>query len=263
MNQIVGLIMSIVYVIIYIALNIFRFKRIGEEQDFEIDSKALYTIIFWTVRVLIIAGLTCFMLFTFQEYVMFCYAKMMVLTLILSVIIFIEAESLGLIIGDGFLTLDVSVIYFTVFFIIELILILFTDMAIPGIITTDVYVDKKVEVETIYPITASDQNVVNGEINGNMFFGIHGYVEQDNLMYSYYYLSDDGKEVLYGKSDEKDTKRVLIDEGEKPYIEITTTTEQYYNVEEKERVIYDGSKNVKTTIYAPLNAYTGISFDAK
>lgn len=75
--------------------------------------------------------------------------------------------------------------------------------------TTNVYVDDKVEVETIYPITASDQNVVSGELSGNMF-GIHGYVDQDNLMYFYYYLSDDGKEVLYGKSDEKDTKRQLV-----------------------------------------------------
>lgn len=255
MNQTVGLIMSIVYLVIYVALNVYRFNLIGEEQDFEIDSKALYTIIFWTVRVLIIAGLTCFMLFTFQEYVMFCYVKMMSLTLILSLILVIEALSVGFIMVDGDLTIIPSTIYFVVCSIIEIILIIFLS-------TTNVYVDDKVEVETIYPITASDQNVVNGEVNGNMF-GIHGYVEQDKLMYFYYYLSDDGKEVLYGKSDEKDTKRILIDEDEKPYIEITTTTEQYYNVEEKERVIHDGSKTAKTTIYAPLSAYTGISFDAK
>lgn len=254
MNQIVGLIMSIVYAIIYVAINVYRFSKIAEELDLKL-SNPFYIFPFWGVRALVIAGLTCFMLFTFQEYVMFCYAKMMALTLILFAILVIEAVILAFIMSDGDLILILSAAYFIVFFIIEIVLLIF-------LITKNIDVDDKVEVKTIYPITASDQNVVNGEVNGNMF-GIHGYVEQDKLMYFYYYLSDDGKEVLYGKSDEKNTKRVLIDEDEKPYIEITTITEQYYNVEEKERVIYDGSKNVKTTIYAPLNAYTGISFDAK
>lgn len=252
MNQIVGLIMSIVYAIIYVAINVYRFSKIAEERDLKL-SNPFYIFPFWGVRALVIAGLTCFMLFTFQEYVMFCYAKMMALTLILFAILVIEVVILAFIMSDGELTI-LSAVYFIVFFIIEIVLLIF-------LITKNIDVDDKVEVKTIYPITASDQNVVNGEVNGNMF-GIHGYVEQDKLMYFYYYLSDDGKEVLYGKSDEKNTKRVLIDEDEKPYIEITTITEQYYNVEEKERVIYDGSKNVKTTIYAPLNAYTGISFDA-
>lgn len=252
MNQIVGLIMSIVYVIIYVALNISRFSEIAEEWDLKL-SNPFYIFPFWGVRALVIVGLTCFMLFTFQEYVMFCYAKMMALTLILFSILVIEAVILAFIMSDGELTI-LPAVYFIVFFIIEIVLLIF-------LITKNIDVDDKVEVKTIYPITASDQNVVNGAINGNMF-GIHRYVEQDKLMYFYYYLSDDGKEVLYGKSDEKNTKRILIDEDEKPYIEITTTTEQYYNVEEKERVIYDGSKNVKTTIYAPLSAYTGISFDA-
>lgn len=258
MNQTVGLIMSIVYLVIYVAFNVYRFNLIGEEQDFEIDSKALYTIIFWTVRVLIIAGLTCFMLFTFQEYVMFCFAKIMALLLILFFILFIESISLYCVTSyNDSLVTRLWKIYFLAFVAIaELIFILFLLNPIK------VYVDDKVEVETIYPITAPNQNVVNGVINGNMF-GLYGYIEQDNIMYFYYYLSDDGKEVLYGKSDEKDTKMVPIDEGEKPYIEITTTTKQYYNVEEKERVMYDLAKIEKTTIYAPFSAYTYISFDAK
>lgn len=261
MNQIVGLIMSIVYVIIYVAINVYRFSKIAEYLDFRFKSKQLYTILFWGVRVLVIAGLTCFMFLTFQEYVMFCYAKMIVITLILFVILVVEILSLYFKIyddDDDYYDI-VSKLFFTYFIVVSCIgTILFCF----SVATSYVEIDDKIEVKTIYPITASDQNVVNGKVNGTMF-GIHGYVKQDKLMYFYYYLSDDGKEVLYGKSDEKNTKRVLIDEGKKPYIELTTITKQYYKVEEKERVIYDGSKNVKTTIYAPLSAYTGISFDAK
>lgn len=250
MNQTVGLIMSIVYIAIYIALNVYRFKLIDKKRKFNLTNP-LYIFVFWGVRALVIAGLTCFMLFTFQEYVMFCYAKMIVLTAILLVI---SSMELVLVIDDG---LGSIILPFNLlgYFIVLIIVAIFPTF--PRYIK----VDNKVEGETRYPITASDQNVVKGEINGKLF-GIHGYAEQDRLIYIYYYVSDDGKEVLYGKSDEKNTKRVFIDEDEKTYIEITTTTEQYYNVEEKERVIYDGSETVETTIYAPLSEYTGISFDA-
>lgn len=257
MNQIVGLIIVVISAIIYVVFNVFRFIYMRKNLDFDIFNKKLFYILFIGVRLLIISAYTVFFIFTLKEYLMFCYLKMIFFMLTLTFVFFLESFSAYFNTDDDYLWFFVALITCGVYIIATSILV-----CLQSFLGTSINVPDKIDVEKRYIITASDQNVIKGEVSGSMF-GINGYLEQGDWVYCYYYLSEDNKEILDDKCDGKNTIRKIIGEEEKPYIEVKTITKQYYNIEEKERVIHEGKTTVQTVIYAPLSAYSGIGFDAK
>ena len=77
MNQIVGLIIVCIYALVYILYSVFQYRNL--KNNLGERFKTIFRIFFILERMLVIIGLTLFTIFTFQEYIMFCYAKILCL----------------------------------------------------------------------------------------------------------------------------------------------------------------------------------------
>ena len=258
MNQTVGIILYIAYNIIFIAFHVYRY-------DFYCDKK-LDCIIYWSAQAWIMLGIGAFVAFSFPECIVFGYTKMIFVTLIFGAVILIQLIILS-ITDYGH---PVSIIL-TVFLTLVLFIILLFNWG------DNAFVKDETPIKTVTRrdiLTAADNltSKASGEAHGNLFY-IHGYVNSEEKMtYTYYYLSDDGKEAIPGKCNEDNTKIILINENEKPYIEVINTKYNYINMELKEPTqvtdddIIDLIQDESTSyiLYAPISAFNGkVELDAK
>lgn len=258
MNQTVGIILYITYNIIFIAFHVYRY-------DFYCDKK-LDCIIYWGAQALIMLGIGAFVAFSFPECIVFCYTKMIFVTLIFGAVILIQLIILSITDYGHPVSIILTVFLTAILFII--LLFNWVDNA---------FVKDETPIKTVTRrdiLTAADNltSKVSGETHGNLFY-IYGYINSEEKMtYTYYYLSDDGKEAIPGKCNEDNTKIILINENEKPYIEVINTKYNYINMELKEPAqvtdddIIDFKQDESTSyiLYAPISAFNGkVELDAK
>ena len=255
MNQTFGIILYIVYNIVYVAFHVYRS---GHYCNRKLDY-----IIYWGSQNLIMLGIGVFVVFSFPEYIVFCYPKMILVTLIFSAVILIQLIILSITDYAHFGSIALTV-FLTGVFICVLLLNWFNNAFVKD--ETPIKTVTKREI-----LTAADNvtSKISGETHGNLFY-IHGYINSDEKMtYTYYYLSDDRKEAIPDKCNEDNTKIILIDENEKPYIEVINTKYKYINIELKEPAQVDdhfleGEELTSYILYAPISAFTGkVELDAK
>lgn len=249
MSNNIWIIVTVISFLIYIGINLLRYKY-REFKKEGLSSK----IVFWILRIVIISALLAFMFFTFTEYIFFCKTKMFLFFSILFAIIVMEfALQMSLETHEGDFT------FFGILIIVIVMVISFGIGEAFKVFSGDIkYIDNK--ITTVKVITASDRYSISGKIHG-AFFGINRQISDDEMKYSYYYISDDGKEAIYDefKKSQLEGNINIIEEGKDAYIKITT--KQYMNQEEKDQKIYDGE--VTYAIYAPISAFSGVSFDAE
>lgn len=249
MSNNIWIIVTVISFLIYIGINLLRYKY-REFKKEGLSSK----IVFWILRIVIIAVLLAFMFFTFTEYIFFCKSKMFFFFSILLAIIVMEfAFQFSLEDDDTeYICAGMVIIFFAIAISIMI-------GSVFNIFSGDIkYIDNK--VATVKVITASDRYSISGKIHG-AFFGINRHISDDEMKYSYYYISDDGKEAIYDefKKSQLEGNINIIEEGKDAYIKITT--KQYMNQEEKDQKIYDGE--VTYAIYAPISTFSGVSFDTE
>ena len=230
---------------IYIALNIFRYKF------FEYKDEEKSCILFVIFRVIVLAIIITYLFSTFNEYVFYCQMKLFWYFFALIGITLCEFIY-SLSIGEDF--------YNFLLMFSSLIMAYIAIISISLIITLnilDFYVNRQAidsSVKKYEIIPRNKENDKNLE-NENTFFGILGYEENGKYYYSYYYLSEDTKEMIRETIDESDLDGNIkvLDEGEQPYIE--SIKEGYINREEIDKKTHDGE--VKYKIYAPLSEFHG------
>ncbi len=218
MNQIVGLIIVCIYALVYILYSVFQYRNL--KNNLGERFKTIFRIFFILERMLVIIGLTLFTIFTFQEYIMFCYAKILCLLGMLLGIISIEFYILALSIKDNdyydfnfenksypiLLIVTIVIIWIFLFFFLE---------------TTKIDVDPKIEYEIQY-----------------LTNDLREYMKGDELFYSYCYKSYNGNKIIYTECSAWDAELHIINENNEPYVKVTTITDQCMFIEEKENKIH-------------------------